>query len=348
MCNIAGYVGYKNAAPILLEMLKKQEYLDGGLSTGIATIHEGKLYTAKVLGNVQDLIDKTDALNFPGTTGIIHSRPDDNYLEFAHPFLSENKKTAVVCNGNACTDEHLREIRNSLVWYLQKRCNIKFESAVSLPHQSTYPKLPDGRYVAFAETIAKTIEQIRKDVGASYEEALADASSKLFADVVNVLISANSPDNIYVARITRPMNIMAADNECYISTSQFGFPEIENVKYVKSLPQMKSCVINKDGYIETDYTVSGGKVTEFTKEEYDNIKNAIKRNLSESWHCMDNMGGGIFVTDRSADKLRPNVKAVYDVLWELHKEGILKSELRDSTIPWLPGKTVKRLFFHID
>ena len=49
MCNIAGYTGSRRAAPILLEMIKKQEYIDGSLSTGIATIHEGKLYTAKVL-----------------------------------------------------------------------------------------------------------------------------------------------------------------------------------------------------------------------------------------------------------------------------------------------------------
>ena len=67
MCNIAGYTGSRRAAPILLEMIKKQEYIDGSLSTGIATIYEGKLYTAKVLGNADTLIEKTDALNFPGT-----------------------------------------------------------------------------------------------------------------------------------------------------------------------------------------------------------------------------------------------------------------------------------------
>ena len=44
MCNIAGYVGNQPAAPILLEMLRKQEGLAGGYYTGIATIHEGKMY----------------------------------------------------------------------------------------------------------------------------------------------------------------------------------------------------------------------------------------------------------------------------------------------------------------
>ena len=41
MCNIAGYVGNKPAAPILLEMLRNQEGLAGGYYTGIATRHEG-------------------------------------------------------------------------------------------------------------------------------------------------------------------------------------------------------------------------------------------------------------------------------------------------------------------
>ena len=44
MCNIAGYVGSKQAAPVLLEMLKKQEGFDSGFYTGIATIHEGKFF----------------------------------------------------------------------------------------------------------------------------------------------------------------------------------------------------------------------------------------------------------------------------------------------------------------
>ncbi len=56
MCNIAGYIGNRPAAPILIEMLRKQEWLDGGLSTGIATIHEGKLYYAKVVGDVEALV----------------------------------------------------------------------------------------------------------------------------------------------------------------------------------------------------------------------------------------------------------------------------------------------------
>ena len=61
MCIIAGYTGKRAAAPILIEMLKKTEYIDGGLSTGIATIHKGKLYMRKVVGDVDTLLRETDA-----------------------------------------------------------------------------------------------------------------------------------------------------------------------------------------------------------------------------------------------------------------------------------------------
>ena len=99
MCNIAGYTGTRRAAPILIDMIRREQFIDGGLSTGIATIHEGKVYSAKILGDVDELLRTTDALNFPGTCGIIHSRPGGDFLSHAHPFLSEDKDCAVVLNG---------------------------------------------------------------------------------------------------------------------------------------------------------------------------------------------------------------------------------------------------------
>ena len=88
MCTIAGYAGKRRAAPILIEMMRKEEFMDGGLSTGIATIHEGKLYTAKVTGDLETLLRETDAADLPGTVGIIHSRTGGNLVSHAHPFKS--------------------------------------------------------------------------------------------------------------------------------------------------------------------------------------------------------------------------------------------------------------------
>jgi len=92
MCNIAGYVGDKPAVPILLDMLRKQEGLDCGFYTGIATIHEGKIYYAKLTGDVDRLLRETDAASFPGTIGIIHGRTPGHPEEldsWAHPFVYE-------------------------------------------------------------------------------------------------------------------------------------------------------------------------------------------------------------------------------------------------------------------
>ena len=57
MCNIAGYVGTKPAAPILIEMMRREEGWDAGFYTGIATVSGGKLYTDKVVGDLDHLLD---------------------------------------------------------------------------------------------------------------------------------------------------------------------------------------------------------------------------------------------------------------------------------------------------
>ena len=56
MCNIAGYIGARPAAPILIEMLRAQEGLNAGFYTGIATLHEGVIHYRKVVGNLSDLL----------------------------------------------------------------------------------------------------------------------------------------------------------------------------------------------------------------------------------------------------------------------------------------------------
>lgn len=347
MCNIAGYTGNQQAAPILVDMIKKQEKLDGGLSTGIATIHNGVLYSAKVTGNADELIKKTAALDFPGTTGIIHSRPDNNYVEYAHPFICEDNKTAVVSNGNLCNDENLVTVRNSMAQFLIWQHNVTFESVRSFS-QSSYPQLKDGRYVAYGELFAKTIENCRNISDMSYEETMADVSSKLFSDVVNVLVSANSPDNIYVTRISRPMNILVTPEEAYIATSQFGFPDKVNKHPIRSLPQMKSCVISKDGVKETPYEITGGMVTDYTPAEYAVIKESLREKLKKEATSMDTIGGGIFASsDNMAHKLRPNAKAIYDALWDLHNEGVLKTKDGKFELPWTLGVKAKRTFFYI-
>ena len=107
MCTIAGYVGEKRAAPILIEMMKTLEGLDSGFFTGIATISEGKLYCRKVIGDLQHLLETTDAADLPGEIGLIHSRTlgsGEGSVEWGHPFVAKKDGVpylAHVSNGGA-------------------------------------------------------------------------------------------------------------------------------------------------------------------------------------------------------------------------------------------------------
>lgn len=102
MCGIVGYTGTQNAAPILLEGLKRLEYR-GYDSAGIAVIHGSEISVNKVSGRIANLCEKTeDGKLVPGFTGIGHTRwathgaPTDSN---AHPHMSNDGRFAVVHNG---------------------------------------------------------------------------------------------------------------------------------------------------------------------------------------------------------------------------------------------------------
>ncbi len=346
MCNIAGYAGEKRAAPILIEMIRKQQFFDGGLSTGIATISDGKLYTAKVLGNVDDLIKKTNALNFPGTVGIIHSRPDDDFLVNAHPFLAEENKTALVENGVFLKEENLVKKRDDIVKMLLE-AGIEFPSAKITERPGGNPVLPDGRCISYDDSYIGYVEYLRKNGTEDYMDAMTKASTDLFSDSVYLLVTENVPDSIFVSRMTRPMNIMKKEDGCYLATSQLAFSDWEQAEYIKSLPEMKTVKVTKDGFEESKKDIKGATVVDFSEEEYKEIREQIREKLKKAPVALDGLGGGIYVKNSSLERVRPNVKASYDALWEFEKEGILKRYDKESEFSWMPGKKVMKTFFYI-
>ena len=102
MCGIVGFTGVQEAAPLLLEGLKRLEYR-GYDSAGIAVMGAAGIRVEKVSGKVQKLCEKTkDGAAVPGSTGIGHTRwathgaPTDLN---AHPHLSNDGRWAVVHNG---------------------------------------------------------------------------------------------------------------------------------------------------------------------------------------------------------------------------------------------------------
>ena len=104
MCNIAGYVGTKPAAPILIDMLRREEGWDSGYYTGMVTLHDGKLHHTKKTGDLALLLNTTNAASLPGTIGLIHGRsPSGGGDAWAHPFIGgrDTESIAYVANGSA-------------------------------------------------------------------------------------------------------------------------------------------------------------------------------------------------------------------------------------------------------
>ena len=102
MCGIVGYVGRKEAAPILLEGLRRLEYR-GYDSAGLAVIAEGELQVQKKKGKIDEgLARLLQTKPVPGAIGVGHTRwathgpPSD---ENSHPHLDQSGRIAVVHNG---------------------------------------------------------------------------------------------------------------------------------------------------------------------------------------------------------------------------------------------------------
>ncbi|MBE3134229.1 MAG: glutamine--fructose-6-phosphate aminotransferase, partial [Acidobacteria bacterium] len=117
MCGIVGYIGAKQAYPILLEGLKRLEYR-GYDSAGIALQqgHDGRLMVLKAKGRISELEALTAGHNLAGTLGIAHTRwathgaPNDVN---AHPHVDMSGKLAVVHNGIIENWSALRQLLES-------------------------------------------------------------------------------------------------------------------------------------------------------------------------------------------------------------------------------------------
>ncbi len=102
MCGIIAYAGTEDAAPILLEGLKRLEYR-GYDSAGILTINGGSQFELKKdVGKVLEIHEKVNLLDLKGTIGIAHTRWATHggvTRRNAHPHVSNNGKIAVIHNG---------------------------------------------------------------------------------------------------------------------------------------------------------------------------------------------------------------------------------------------------------
>lgn len=196
MCGIVGYIGDKQAEPILLNGLKRLEYR-GYDSAGIATIESNGINVIKSKGRVSELEKKTNVNTMKGSIGIAHTRwathgePSD---ENSHPHVDEKKNFAVVHNGII---ENYNELRDFL-----KEKGYSFYSETDT---EVIPNLIDYYY-----------NQDEKDDDKKVLRAVISACSRLEGSFALEILSNYLPDKMIVVRKDSPLVIGKSSTENYI------------------------------------------------------------------------------------------------------------------------------------
>ena len=192
MCGIVGYTGSQEAAPILLDGLKKLEYR-GYDSAGVAVLHGHQIAVSKVTGRIANLCEKTDdGKNCPGTTGIGHTRwathgaPTDTN---AHPHMSNDGKLAVVHNGII---ENYIALREELI-----SKGYRFESQTD------------------TEVVVHLIEMYYTG---DLKKAVIRASSRLQGSYALGVVCSDMPETVYVAREASPLILGVGVGENYFAS----------------------------------------------------------------------------------------------------------------------------------
>ncbi len=227
MCNIAGYVGTRRAAPILIEMIKKQEGYDGGYYTGIATMHEGKIYYEKLTGDVDRLVALTKAAELPGNIGIIHSRSKSGGPDgWAHPFVGLDHGVptmAYIANGWRGCFEADNERRKGLMEQVMNegyQPNFKFFELDT----DEYPRFSDGSIVHGSDVMCQFIHRnIHR--GMKPAEAMEAAFCELPSEIVGLVLTLREQNGIVWSRINMPMFVAFAEHGAYMSSAPLAIPE---------------------------------------------------------------------------------------------------------------------------
>lgn len=328
MCNIAGYAGSRNAAPILLEMLRRQEYYDGNVSTGVVTIHEGKLHYRKIVGTVDDLIQKTDVLELPGTIGIAHTRPGGVDVAY-QPCISLDERSALATNGTFIKTPYTHQHNEAVEILVKKGCRFRYATEASFKP----PCAPDGTHI-FPPEVRLALVNMYVDEGKSFTEALASSSSHMFNDNATVLISEQQPDSFFAIRTTRPLLVLDDAGETFVATSRYAFDE-EKADLAQYLPLQQACQITRSGVRISDDKITVEPTAKITEAVFQKGYDHICKMLSvpkENAPYFDDLELDLLKNIRDIFEenysLAEHARLVYDVLWQLKKEGRLCQELR--------------------
>ncbi len=204
MCGIVGYIGHRDAYPIIIKGLQRLEYR-GYDSAGIALFDGSQINLSKTKGKVEDLKQKAKSISQKGTIGIGHTRwathgvPNDVN---SHPHYSNSGELVIIHNGII---ENYEAIKQELT----KR-GYTFKSDTD------------------TEVLINLIEEVKKTEGVKLGKAVQIALNQVVGAYAIAVFDREKPDEIVVAKLGSPLAIGIGDNEFFIASDASPFIEFTN------------------------------------------------------------------------------------------------------------------------
>ncbi len=221
MCGIVGYVGNRDAYPVLVKGLYRLEYR-GYDSAGLALIDpSGNLNVYKCKGKVADLEKYVAPMDPQGQIGIAHTRwathgvPNDAN---AHPHFSQSHDIALVHNGII---ENYHVLKAALI-----------ENGYSFRSDTD------------TEVLANLIEYVRRTNDCSLLEAVQSALKQVIGAYAIAVVEKGNPDEIIAARKSSPMVIGVGEGEFFLASD--ATPIVEYTDRVVYLNDGEIAVINRN------------------------------------------------------------------------------------------------------
>ncbi len=241
MCGIIGYIGSKNALPMLIDGLKRLEYR-GYDSAGIAVLNNGKLSVQKKVGKVSELEKVAAENSYRGTIGIGHTRwathgePSDVN---AHPHTSNDGTIAMIHNG-IIENYHIIKTKLEKLGYI-------FKSATD------------------TEALVHLIQEMKKGSG-DLETAVRLALRQVDGTYGIAVVSSEEPDKIIVARKGSPLLIGVGENEYFVASDAAAI--IPYTRQVVYLEDGEIAVLSNESF-ETKTIDNVGKIKQVHEVTFD-------------------------------------------------------------------------------
>lgn len=221
MCGIVGYLGNKEAYPILIKGLRRLEYR-GYDSAGVAIINDdNQLNVYKTIGKVSDLEDFCKDKNISGHVGIAHTRWATHGVpssKNAHPHFSESKDLAIIHNGII---ENYSVIKRNLI-----SNGVSFRSDTD------------------TEVLIQLIEYVKKKKNLDLLTAVQLSLHQVIGAYAIAILDKNNPNQIIAARKQSPLVVGVGENEFFLGSD--ASPIIEYTDKVVYLDDGNIAVIRSD------------------------------------------------------------------------------------------------------